>query len=261
MNNKTLPEKHQWFLDAAVTTKIPLPGLLDKEIFYDDGHLQNMPYHDFAESEIAAIVAELCAEEFIEVIDYERSDELEEDVIHRRPAHSITTAAVEALLHIEVAEGENIWAKMSYYRLTSKGGAYWESLAQPNWHDFVVRRVVGPWLSPGSDEVEVVVEPWQQGIAGLTESVIRETMQIHNTTPIEGSEEWCVLAPWEATYWKIFPQGRQVIYRYSSPRSFVGETFDYESVAATLAKNKQMMESERYQVLYGRRWYRSPWHI
>lgn len=257
MDNKTLTEKRQWFLDAAVTTSIPLVGLLDKDIFYDDGPLQNMAYHDFDENEIIPVVADLGMEGIIEVIDYEWSDELERSEEKIRPPHSITPAAVEAMLHIEVAEGENVWEKMSYYRLTTKGGAYWEALAQPNWNDFVYSCVASPVFSLGDEDTVEISGGWQRSIEGSTDNVIHEAMRLHDTQS-QGEGEWAVLTPWEATYWKTFSQGHRVLYPCTSPFG-LDLMHDAEAFASVYRGWQKMQESERWKVLYQRHWYKSPW--
>jgi hypothetical protein len=255
---KTLPEQRQWFLEAAITTDIPFFGLLDMESLYRDNYLMPDEEHGLPETEMVSVLTNLWTEGYIEVIDYAWSDELQEHVIQTLPSDSITPAMVETFLHVKAAEGESIWVKSSYYRLTAKGGAYWESLSQPDWNNYVKRGTVFKEWFDGEEEAGSIrsgSETYCRSIEALSQSVASEAMHLYIDVYI-GQEEWSVVTPWEATYWKTFPQAHKVVYRRRDSTSLM---HDIEAHAACYKEEKRKKESERWKILNQGHWYQSPW--
>lgn len=91
-----------------------------------------------------------------------------------------------------------------YYGLTSTGGAAWEEWAHPNWQLFL--------------DVKYGIDPYVGEIKGANRAIIEQYIEAHQYVAPElietGSEEWFALSPWNATYWREFPTGYGVRFRY-----------------------------------------------
>jgi len=86
--------------------------------------------------------------------------------------------------------------------LTKEGGKYWESISHPDWSKFV------NWgnLEQSGDKLSMFIE-------GLYKDRINEVLLEMNTigyTPDGPIGRWSVIAPWDATYWKVFPEGHRL---------------------------------------------------
>ena len=93
----------------------------------------------------------------------------------------------------------------SYY-LTPSGGAYWESIAHPNWDKFL--------------KLDSLENPREGKVIGAKREIIEELLALNLLRglykQIPGTEVWKVMEPWSATYWKTLPKGYEVIYQIES---------------------------------------------
>ena len=94
------------------------------------------------------------------------------------------------------------------YRLSSQGADLWEHLARPDWSKFLVSSVgehSNQWTLTGTDRD--LVKTWR-----TTGSKIGGGFPV----PLEGTEEWEILKPWKATYWKILPLGCRLKFEFKT---------------------------------------------
>jgi hypothetical protein len=80
------------------------------------------------------------------------------------------------------------------YGLTSQGGARWEAMAQFDWNNYI-----GTWF-----EIE-------HGYEGASQEML-EVYLAWSGCAVPGSEQWSVVRPWKATYWKSLFEGVRVRY-------------------------------------------------
>ena len=86
-----------------------------------------------------------------------------------------------------------------YYGLTPQGGAEWERSANADWSRY---------LAISSDERRHEVGCSSRSL--LDTYMERARVFIEDDEAYDGSEDWTVLSPWNATYWKSLSQGHQV---------------------------------------------------
>lgn len=87
------------------------------------------------------------------------------------------------------------------YYLTPQGGARWEAMAHPDWNKFCIVNFLGQF-------------PYEEGFFGAQREIIEQLLTLDRLLfmyeHIPGSENWNVLEPWQATYWKTLPRGYHV---------------------------------------------------
>jgi hypothetical protein len=109
-------------------------------------------------------------------------------------------------VEIETALNEKQNIKEHFYRLTKKGGIYWEAFARPNWNLYV---------SAGY-EIPEENNIWTGEIAcankGHLEGYFR-LLSHHDYDVDENTIQWDVFGPWDATYWKELPLGHRLRFR------------------------------------------------
>jgi hypothetical protein len=92
----------------------------------------------------------------------------------------------------------------SYY-LTPQGGARWEAMAHPDWNKFFIVNFRGQF-------------PDEEGFLGTQREILEQLLALDRLIlmyeHIPGTENWNVLEPWEATYWKTLPRGYHVSCEY-----------------------------------------------
>jgi hypothetical protein len=98
--------------------------------------------------------------------------------------------------------------KMIHYRLTPEGGRQWELFAHPNWDMYITHS--GGWGVSGREQRKgEIICPRKCHVEYFLEEVGTIGEQI-----VEGTIEWDVLTPWEATYWKELPKAYRVRYMF-----------------------------------------------
>lgn len=88
-----------------------------------------------------------------------------------------------------------------FYGLTSQGGARWEEVSRPQWE-----RYLSAWASLDPPEAEIVGSDRQ--MVERYYSLSEYFLKVSAVPP--GSQQWDVLEPWQATYWKTLPLGHRV---------------------------------------------------
>lgn len=107
---------------------------------------------------------------------------------------------------IESALDERQNKKEHYYRLTAKGGEYWEAFASPNCSKFIS---VGYELP---DDTDI----WVGELVCMTKEHLEKyfrSLRYYDYAVDEKSIQWDVLRPWKATYWKELPLGHRVQFK------------------------------------------------
>ncbi len=96
--------------------------------------------------------------------------------------------------------------KASYY-LTPQGGAKWEAMAHPDWNKFLIANFLS-------------IFPYEEGIIGTEREIIEQLLAVDSLILIHehipGTENWNVLEPFQATYWKTLPRGYHVSCEHKS---------------------------------------------
>jgi len=90
------------------------------------------------------------------------------------------------------------------YRLSPAGGEIWASYAGVDWSKFYCS-----WYDSGRNEFR---------LSASDRKAIELALQLRTISPlpIPGTEQWEVLGSWQATYWKVLPEGHRISYRYES---------------------------------------------
>jgi hypothetical protein len=90
------------------------------------------------------------------------------------------------------------------YALTARGGAHWERYARPEWNRYIACTFTGEHHQEGT-------------LAGADYELVRyylgQLPARWNASLVPDSEEWDMLMPWEATYWKVLPRAHRVRFR------------------------------------------------
>ena len=134
--------------------------------------------------------------------------------------------------------------EVNYY-LTPSGGAYWESIAYPNWDKFL--------------KLDSLENPREGKVIGARREIIEELLALNLLRglykQIPGTEVWKVMEPWEATYWKTLPKGYEVVYQTQQNQLVLDLLHKEESVPAEFVKRDQ----EATQLYHNmRKWYSDP---
>lgn len=91
-----------------------------------------------------------------------------------------------------------------FYGLTSQGGARWEEVSQPQWERYI--------------SSSVYAEPQEGETIGSDRALVEQYELLSRydseVSVIPGSEQWDVLRPWQATYWKELPLGHRLRFKY-----------------------------------------------
>ena len=133
---------------------------------------------------------------------------------------------------------------LAFYYLTPQGGARWEAMAHPDWNKFCIVNFLGQF-------------PYEEGFFGTQREVIEQLLTLDRLLfmyeHIPGSENWNVLEPWEATYWKTLPRGYHVSCEFQHNDSYL----DYQKKGASpelVEEHEQVMQW--YENL--KKWYTDP---
>jgi hypothetical protein len=125
------------------------------------------------------------------------------------------------------------------YKLTTQGGAKWESLYNPNWNRYYTY-------------INVENANHQLCIAGGSSDILKEFLAYQIAHPFKkvdiNSIKWEILEPWDATYWKTLPIGYQV--------SYLAEDIPYNSQEDIIKTD--MFDFCFFQWKHVNKWYTNP---
>jgi hypothetical protein len=96
--------------------------------------------------------------------------------------------------------------KEHYYRLTEKGGKYWETFASPNWNYYID----AGYELPDDNAI------WHGELICKTKEHLEKyflSLRSHNYEVYAESIRRDVLRPWEATYWKKLQTGHRIRFK------------------------------------------------
>lgn len=107
---------------------------------------------------------------------------------------------------IDSALNEKRNRKEHYYRLTTKGGEFWEAFASPNWQYFIS----GGYELPDDSDL------WLGDLTCMKKKHLETyfcSLSYYDYEVDQASIQWDTLKPWEATYWKELPTGHRVRFK------------------------------------------------
>ena len=107
---------------------------------------------------------------------------------------------------IKAAFEERRFEEGTYYGLTSKGGAWWEKFASPNWSNFIDHTSYYPDNSE-IEQVEILCADKKHLKAYF------QSLCFHEIEVEEETIRWDTISPWQATYWKELPNGHRVRFK------------------------------------------------
>ena len=172
-----------WLLDAAATSYVPLELLtLEHKVTI----VWNKPWHGMGEERLLQALNTSFVEGDLVALagEDEGPDELFVPTMEEVKAAFARTAG-----------------RYIYYGLTAQGGARWEQASAPRWDRFV---------DTLRDQEEGEITATTRELAGrYLASQAHDGIEI-----VAGSEQWQVLTPWPATYWKSLETGHKITFRY-----------------------------------------------
>ena len=173
-----------------MTTVVEAPAPVEWLAYPNRGEIFNLVDPGFTVAELVDRVVSLVNRGDVELV---RDDE----------ESTPTEVARQTVMHLFSREGR-MGPYTGYYGLTRQGGAHWESQTHPQWERFANR-----WTGP--DLSESGIEAHDRDLVGR---VLRAWPYFTDgEVVVSGSEEWRVVGPWHATYWKTLDVGHRVEFR------------------------------------------------
>jgi|ERR1017187_5863034 hypothetical protein len=121
------------------------------------------------------------------------------------------------------------------FGFTSKGALRWEEAAKPNWDLYINE------AASGFDEHQ---DTWQTDLWSRTRVRLEAAIRFRYAGErAPGPEEWELVRPWHATYWKVLPEGFHVRLRTGRVVSFLEWTEDEVRWSNTLSWYESPSES------------------
>jgi hypothetical protein len=107
------------------------------------------------------------------------------------------------------------------YRLSSTGSRLWEYFASPDWNKFL--------------STDSASRPNECTLTSSNRSLVELSRKCpyHHPPPIEGTDVWTVLQPWDATYWKTLPVGHQLTFQFEGHHRRTLSQQDYAEVKSS----------------------------
>ncbi len=172
-----------WLLDTAVDTKYPLDWLVaeDIEIVF------NRSGHGLTPNELLTLLTRLFAHG---------------DLLAQLRIGPETFQPVEPTVE-QITSALTGEFRMDY-GLTVQGGARWEAYSAPDWSRYIDAGYFGDSLTG-----EVAA-----GTRRAAEQYLALEPFISSSSIVPNSVQWETLAPWQATYWKVLPEGHRATFRY-----------------------------------------------
>ncbi len=172
-----------WLLEAVVSHRLPVHWLDWDEL----AEAVNKKAHGMSRELLVETLLGLFTAGLVEA-DTSKAEHL-----------SLNAAQIEAALDKRSRDSR------ANYGLTPKGGAQWEAFAAPCWEGFVGDSCDWPVEKiPGLEKVDLVCQD-----RGTVERYF-ESMQHYYFDIVQGSVQWDILKPWQATYWKELPSGHRL---------------------------------------------------
>jgi len=181
-----------WLRDSVIRLPWPVAYLSDQEAVLGD---INRPWHGFQLAELLETLYELFRSGDLAAIHADGQPWRDSATLTRQHIWDVLTHSPDA--------------SDLCYALTPQGGVQWEIIAQPEWNRFT-EQIWSPETHEGRKlaRTRTVLKQWIASDAVFSE-----------WAPIPGTEIWTIVAPWSATYWKTFPRGHCVHYRYQERES------------------------------------------
>jgi hypothetical protein len=183
MINPKFTRGEYWLLTTVAELAVPICWLDWDEI----EEVLNKPGHGMARSLLVNTMEKLF---FDGLIVAQRFEHWEENFV-------LTSEQIETALD----ERQNI--KEHYYRLTAKGGEYWESFASPNWNYYIN----AGFELPEDNAI------WHGELICTTKEHLEkyfQSLRTYNYEVDEGTIQRDEIKPWGATYWKKLPIGHRI---------------------------------------------------
>jgi hypothetical protein len=182
-----------WFLDAAITAKIPFHWLSASNV----DEMLNRPHHALTRPELLGVLERMFTRGHLFLEYTNRRDQSHQ-------THVPTRSEIAAALALPPGEWTN-QSEWASYGVTASGGELWETVSHPQWNYFY--------------EELYDVNPHRGEMTASTRGFIEERLTLIRYDPfikaiVPESVQWSVLKPWQATYWKQLPTGHHVEFRY-----------------------------------------------
>jgi hypothetical protein len=186
----SLTRGQYWLLEAAVECRSWLAGLNDED-FYRPA--LNRSSHGMSDDVLIRTLTAMLRDGVIEIV--------------TRGDHKLLHPSEVELLEIVNSRNSDV-----LYGLTSRGGALWESFAFPRWDRYMT--------DEGSEEVDesgrrqAVLLSLHEGNCGRFKNDLDRYLISKGRQPAEIVSRR-VVAPWQATYWKQFDRGHEVVLKFA----------------------------------------------
>jgi hypothetical protein len=188
MNNPSFTRGEYWILGAVAEHPIAIFWLLHENI----EEALNRRKHGMSKKMLLLTMKKLISEGFIEIFQQD----------------SVIIGNELAIENMEeyLSKDKQKKSKSYYYKLTQKGGKYWESFAFPNWEFYMTNM-----LSYFRDESDVGFFELISANKKYLEFYYR-SLSYHEYNVIESSIQESTIKPWQATYWKELPIGYKMTF-------------------------------------------------
>lgn len=183
-----------WLLEAAATGGVPVDWIKRSPKSLQEQFNRRPPIMD-ADTAID-LLHRLIHEEFVVLIDShvcESQDELQDIV--RRGGEKVSRSQLN-----DIAWSQRTYKGCGgqyYYALTPQGGAYWESIARPDWDSFWDYK----YLDDSGDRVTKIE------VVSRNDEFIHSLMSVRpliaGTRLFPHTAQQMILPTWDATYWKV----------------------------------------------------------
>lgn len=186
-----------WILDSVATFQFPLDALATQD---GVAFTLNRKWHGLTEDELVDTLYRLFHDGDLIAERFEKHASLGEFV----PTRTEIMSALSFVPPNRRTKGyDPASAFEAYYGLTAQGGARWEAVFRPDWNRYVYSDV-------GLDDGQTIAMD-----RCLVEQYEYFSRYGSDISIIAGSEQWDVLEPWQATYWKTLPIGHRLRYRFT----------------------------------------------
>lgn len=133
--------------------------------------------------------------------------------------------------------------RASYY-LTPQGGTHWERMTHPDWDKFFIVNLSGSF-------------PYDDGIFATQREIIEKLLALDRfilmRQHIPGTENYQILEPWQATYWKTLPRGYHLSCEYKESECGY---WSLDNDSPTELKESYEQANQWYEK--ARKWYTNP---
>jgi hypothetical protein len=186
----SLTRGEYWLLQTVVEWACPL-CFLDSEGYHDPHSIEQMfnkPGHGLNRDRLIATLEKLFQEGWIMA------------KIKDEPVFLTRHQIINALDETSPRQNDSC----TYYRLTPKGGEVWEAFATPDWSRFI--------LEDRNDETHAGVITSM--IPGRLEKYLRSLNLVQYEVDFDSAQTE-EIGPWDATYWKVLPNGHRTRFQWS----------------------------------------------